>query len=245
MDRSSRCDCLPDSPHGCRSAGAMVVGFAPPMRRPRFAVAPSAPTGSCSWLGGRSDSRRPTSSVEPEAGPARRAAGAGPREPPKPRDGRPSAAQRTKRASGRATSWSPTKGARSAAPNITRTKDAGQKARRRRRSRKPRREDFAALAKEYSDDPGSAPRGAIWVRSPATMMVKPLRGCGVRSEARRDFGIVETRLRVSRDQANPVAPVHGPAELGISEPCPTPSSRSNKSQRPVAGRPGDRSRRRR
>ena len=51
------------------------------------------------------------------------------------------------------------KGARSAAPSVTRSKEQGKKRAENVLKKAKAGDDFAALAKQYSDDPGSGPKG--------------------------------------------------------------------------------------
>jgi peptidyl-prolyl cis-trans isomerase NIMA-interacting 1 len=67
------------------------------------------------------------------------------------------------------------KGARGAAPTVVRTKD---QAKRRvqevlKKAKAPGKPDFAALAKKYSDDPGSGPKGGELGVFTRPSMVKP------------------------------------------------------------------------
>ena len=67
------------------------------------------------------------------------------------------------------------KGATRAAPTVTRTKDQAKKRAQEvlKKSKGKKPIDFAALAKEYSDDPGSGPRGGELGTFPRAAMVKP------------------------------------------------------------------------
>ncbi len=65
------------------------------------------------------------------------------------------------------------KGARGAAPAVTRTKDQARKRAEEVLKKAKGRADFAALAKQYSDDPGSGPRGGDLGVFARGAMVKP------------------------------------------------------------------------
>lgn len=67
------------------------------------------------------------------------------------------------------------KGARGAAPTVTRTKEQAKKRAQEvvKKAKGPGATDFAALAKKYSDDPGSGPRGGDLGRFTRASMVKP------------------------------------------------------------------------
>jgi parvulin-like peptidyl-prolyl isomerase len=67
------------------------------------------------------------------------------------------------------------KGARGAAPAVVRTKDQAKKRAQEvlKKARAPQATDFAALAKKYSDDPGSGPKGGELGLFTRTQMVKP------------------------------------------------------------------------
>ena len=84
------------------------------------------------------------------------------------------------------------KGSRSAAPNITRTKDQARKRAEDALKKAKAGKDFAALAKEYSDDPGSGAKGGDLGTFPRTMMVKPFGDAAFALKPGEISGIVET-----------------------------------------------------
>ena len=67
------------------------------------------------------------------------------------------------------------KGARGAAPAVVRTKDQAKKRAQEvlKKAKAPQASDFAALAKKYSDDPGSGPKGGDLGLFGRAQMVKP------------------------------------------------------------------------
>jgi foldase protein PrsA len=65
------------------------------------------------------------------------------------------------------------KGARSAAPSVTRTKAQAKKRAEEALKKAKSGGDFAALAKQYSDDPGSGPRGGELGSFTHRAMVQP------------------------------------------------------------------------
>jgi parvulin-like peptidyl-prolyl isomerase len=84
------------------------------------------------------------------------------------------------------------KDSRSAAPNITRTKDQARKRAEDAMKKAKAGKDFAALAKEYSDDPGSGPKGGDLGVFPRNMMVKPFADAAFALKPGEISGIVET-----------------------------------------------------
>jgi peptidyl-prolyl cis-trans isomerase NIMA-interacting 1 len=85
------------------------------------------------------------------------------------------------------------KGAERAAPTITRTKDEAKK-RALEVAQKAKSGDFAALAKEYSDDPGSGPRGGALGVFTRNAMVKPFADAAFALKPGEVSGIVETEF---------------------------------------------------
>jgi parvulin-like peptidyl-prolyl isomerase len=67
------------------------------------------------------------------------------------------------------------KGSQRAAPTVVRTKDQAKKRAQEvlKKAKGKEATDFATLAKKYSDDPGSGPRGGDLGTFPRTAMVKP------------------------------------------------------------------------
>ena len=61
--------------------------------------------------------------------------------------------------------------------------------------------DFAALAKKYSQDAGSAAQGGDLGWAEKSFFVRAVRRCGVRDEAGRDPRAGQVRVRLARDQA--------------------------------------------
>jgi hypothetical protein len=84
------------------------------------------------------------------------------------------------------------KDSRSAAGNITRTKDQARKRAEDAMKKAKAGKDFAALAKEYSDDPGSGPKGGDLGVFPRNMMVKPFADAAFALKPGEISGIVET-----------------------------------------------------
>jgi parvulin-like peptidyl-prolyl isomerase len=84
------------------------------------------------------------------------------------------------------------KDSRSAAGNITRTKDQARKRAEEAMKKAKAGKDFAVLAKEYSDDPGSGPKGGDLGVFPRNMMVKPFADAAFALKPGEISGIVET-----------------------------------------------------
>jgi parvulin-like peptidyl-prolyl isomerase len=167
----------------------MVVACAPPMRRPTLsAFAPLLPIvvlSGCAAL-----TSPPETEVEPRAAALASAAPA-PSPPPKPREVQqlPPKEEEKIGASHILVSY---KEARSAAPNITRSKDQARKRAEDALKKAKSGKDFAALAKEYSDDPGSGSKGGDLGTFPKTMMVKPFGDAAFALKPGEISGIVET-----------------------------------------------------
>lgn len=84
------------------------------------------------------------------------------------------------------------KGARQASPLITRTKDEARQRADEALARARKGEDFEALVKEYSDEPGAADRGGDLGRFRHNMMVKPFEDAAFRLAPGELSDVVET-----------------------------------------------------
>jgi parvulin-like peptidyl-prolyl isomerase len=104
---------------------------------------------------------------------------------------RPAAAQNEERA-GASHILVAYKGAMRAAPSITRTKDEARKRAEEALKKARSGEDFAELAKKYSDDPGSGPRGGALGMFTRGAMVKPFADATFSLKPGELSGIVET-----------------------------------------------------
>jgi parvulin-like peptidyl-prolyl isomerase len=84
------------------------------------------------------------------------------------------------------------KGARSAAPTVTRTKEQGKKRAEEALKKAKAGGDFAALAKQYSDDPGSGPRGGDLGSFTRKSMVQPFSDAAFALKPGEVSAVVET-----------------------------------------------------
>ena len=84
------------------------------------------------------------------------------------------------------------KDARSAGPNVTRTKAQAKKRAEEALKKAQKGGDFAALAKQYSDDPGSGPRGGDLGQFTKRQMVTPFADAAFALRPGDISGIVET-----------------------------------------------------
>jgi peptidyl-prolyl cis-trans isomerase D len=84
------------------------------------------------------------------------------------------------------------KGARGAPPNVTRTKERAKKRAEEVMKKAKAGGDFAALAKQYSDDLGSGPRGGELGAFPRRQMVAPFADAAFALKPGEVSGIVET-----------------------------------------------------
>ena len=84
------------------------------------------------------------------------------------------------------------KGARGAAPSVTRSKEHAKRRAEAVLTKAKAGADFAALAKQYSDDPGSGPRGGDLGSFPKRAMVPPFADAAFALKPGELSGIVET-----------------------------------------------------
>jgi hypothetical protein len=131
----------------------------------------------------------PEAEVEPRpAALATAAPPAPPSPPPKPREVQPPPEERI----GASHILVAYKTAPNPTPNITRSKDQARKRAEDALKKAKAGKDFAALAKEYSDDPGSGPKGGDLGMFPKSMMVKPFADAAFALKPGELSGIVET-----------------------------------------------------
>jgi parvulin-like peptidyl-prolyl isomerase len=166
----------------------MVVASAPPMRRPPLrAVAPLVSVvllAGCAAL-----TSPPETEVEPK--PASLASAAPPSPPPKLREVQPPTPKEEEKISASHILVA-YKESRSATPAITRSKDQARKRAEEALKKAKAGKDFAGLAREYSDDPGSGPKGGDLGAFPKSMMVKPFGDAAFALKPGEISAIVET-----------------------------------------------------
>jgi parvulin-like peptidyl-prolyl isomerase len=131
----------------------------------------------------------PETEVEPKPAPPATASVAAPSPPPKQLQPVPAKEEEKVGASHILVAY---KESRSAAPSITRTKEQARKRAEDALKKAKAGKDFAALAKEYSDDPGSGPKGGDLGVFPRNMMVKPFADAAFALKPGEISGIVET-----------------------------------------------------
>jgi parvulin-like peptidyl-prolyl isomerase len=158
------------------------------MRRParpsRLALFALVPLAACSSL-----TSPPEREVDPKPVPAVTASA--PREPPKliPVQAPPPKEEEKIAASHILVAY---KEARSAAPTITRTKAQAKKRAEEALKKAKAGGDFAALAKQYSDDPGSGPKGGDLGAFVRRQMVAPFADAAFALKPGDVSGVVET-----------------------------------------------------
>jgi len=166
----------------------MVVGSRLPMRRPMpRALAPLLPV--VLLLGCAALTSPPETEVEPK--PASLASAAPPSPAPKLREVQAPPPKEEEKI-GASHILVAFKESRSAAPTITRTKDQARKRAEDALKKAKAGKDFAALAREYSDDTGSGPKGGDLGTFPKSMMVKPFGDAAFALKPGEISGIVET-----------------------------------------------------